>query len=532
MGNIIQVPVRFEFHFVNKDRHERVSTTLKIRRLRRLRDALKLGLDNCQIPEGGWRVCSFSASPLKLVDAFERVRCSGVLVVYAEPSNEVSGVDLSLLSSKITFDVRLNELQVSCYEISVPSNTIIINALGAFVQAHSCCSNDFEVRSIQRNGRLVSGCDRVQNNAVYTVELKANETSVPVEGNFTIHVSFVQDDENREISLDFPANSLVSNLKERLKFVKIDHVCFVDQQFGALAMVEDSTQLVPDAKYMIDAESAANQNLVEPLHEEFRKLTAKPDILTPATAGQSMILRRNAYGLQIQMGSLYDACSGKFTSVHFPVDILMNQLGRQKFGNVQLRSTVSPADPWTLVGKCGIWEGSVDCFGVKSNEELDTDRLFYYVYERKTGILSMDVEKKFYENIDIGTNTHVLNGAVMGVYFVISLYFEPSEVEFDREAVMKDLNEQLSVPCESERPPLSDLLTSLEPSILICLYAPELLNLATPFTLKGCRELIDNFKVNMGQEIQLEHWFLPLHQILPLERLKPTNILAYETAGA
>lgn len=49
----------------------------------------------------------------------------------------------------------------------------------------------------------------------------------------------------------------------------------------------------------------------------------------------------------------------------------------------------------------------------------------------------MDVERKFYENIDIGSNTHVLNGAVMGTYFVISLYFEPIDTEFDRSAVLK-----------------------------------------------------------------------------------------------
>lgn len=49
----------------------------------------------------------------------------------------------------------------------------------------------------------------------------------------------------------------------------------------------------------------------------------------------------------------------------------------------------------------------------------------------------MDVEWKFYENIDIGANTHVLNGAVMGIYFVISLYFEPTDVEFDRAAVLQ-----------------------------------------------------------------------------------------------
>lgn len=98
MGNIIHVPIRFEFHFVDKAKHERASTTLKIRRLRRLRDALKIGLDNCKVPDGSWRVCSFSASPLKLVDVLERVRCAGVLIIYAEPADEdaPNGVDLSV----------------------------------------------------------------------------------------------------------------------------------------------------------------------------------------------------------------------------------------------------------------------------------------------------------------------------------------------------------------------------------------------------------------------------------------------------
>lgn len=56
-----------------------------------------------------------------------------------------------------------------------------------------------------------------------------------------------------------------------------------------------------------------------PLKGEFQTLIAKPEILTPANASQSMILRRNAYGLQMQMGSLYEAQTGKFTSVVFPV---------------------------------------------------------------------------------------------------------------------------------------------------------------------------------------------------------------------
>lgn len=118
--------------------------------------------------------------------------------------------------------------------------------------------------------------------------------------------------------------------------------------------------------------------------------------------------------------------------------MLMEQLSRKKFGNVQLRSNVSPADPWALYNSCGNWEGSVDCFGIKSNEEQDSDRIFYFVYERKTGILSMDVSEKFYSNVDIGHTTHILNGAVMGIYFVIALYFEPSsDLEFDRESILQ-----------------------------------------------------------------------------------------------
>jgi hypothetical protein len=144
----------------------------------------------------------------------------------------------------------------------------------------------------------------------------------------------------------------------------------------------------------------------------------------------------------------------------------------------------------------------------------------------------MDTEPKFYENVEIGSNTHVLNGAVMGAYFVLALYFEPTLQEFDRNSVLEDLNSQLTVPYPTERPPLTDNLIALESTIRISLYAPDILNLATPFTLKGCRDLIDTFKVSDGQEVQLEHWFLPLHQILPLERLKSTNIVAYEPVSA
>lgn len=50
----------------------------------------------------------------------------------------------------------------------------------------------------------------------------------------------------------------------------------------------------------------------------------------------------------------------------------------------------------------------------------------------------MDVDAKFYENVDIASNTHILNGSVMGVYFVIALYFEPNEqLEFDRPSILK-----------------------------------------------------------------------------------------------
>jgi uncharacterized ubiquitin-like protein YukD len=79
------------------------------------------------------------------------------------------------LSSTITFDIRLNQLQVARYDIRVPSSSTIINALAAFVRAHSCCSPDFEVQTITHNDQLVSGCDKVQDKAVYLVELKANE---------------------------------------------------------------------------------------------------------------------------------------------------------------------------------------------------------------------------------------------------------------------------------------------------------------------------------------------------------------------
>jgi hypothetical protein len=90
------------------------------------------------------------------------------------------------------------------------------------------------------------------------------------------------------------------------------------------------------------------------------------------------------------------------------------------------------------------------------------------------------------------------------------------------------LNAQLDVPHTSERPLLSNRLSALEPTIRISLYAPEILNLGTPFTIKGCRELIDNFTVDDGQEVQLEHWFIPLHQVLPLDRLKSANIIPYD----
>lgn len=94
------------------------------------------------------------------------------------------------------------------------------------------------------------------------------------------------------------------------------------------------------------------------------------------------------------------------------------------------------------------------------------------------------------------------------------------------------MNDQLSVPHAKERPALSEKLMALEPNVRISLYAPEILNLATPFTIKGCREMIDGFKVEDGQEVQLEHWFLPLHQVLSLDRLKPMNIVSYEPVEA
>lgn len=104
MGNLINVPIKYEFHFVDKERHDKVSVTLKIRRLRRLRDVLNIGFSNCKLPDGSWRVCSYSTSPSRLVDALERIRCPGTLVIYAEPAESPSktGIDLSVISNKFS----------------------------------------------------------------------------------------------------------------------------------------------------------------------------------------------------------------------------------------------------------------------------------------------------------------------------------------------------------------------------------------------------------------------------------------------
>jgi hypothetical protein len=75
----------------------------------------------------------------------------------------------------VTFDVRLNKLQVAKYDISIPSSTTLIKALSAFVRAHSCCSPDFEVQTITSNDKLISGCDKVIDRATYVVELKASQ---------------------------------------------------------------------------------------------------------------------------------------------------------------------------------------------------------------------------------------------------------------------------------------------------------------------------------------------------------------------
>lgn len=50
-------------------------------------------------------------------------------------------------------------------------------------------------------------------------------------------------------------------------------------------MLDDTTMLIPGAKYMIDAESAADQNLIQPLKDGFGTISVKPEILTPANAG-------------------------------------------------------------------------------------------------------------------------------------------------------------------------------------------------------------------------------------------------------
>lgn len=82
---------------MDKTRHDKVSVTMKIRRLRRLRDALKVGLDNCKIPEGSWKASSFSASPSKVIDVLERVRYGGTLVLYLESdAGGKNGVNLAV----------------------------------------------------------------------------------------------------------------------------------------------------------------------------------------------------------------------------------------------------------------------------------------------------------------------------------------------------------------------------------------------------------------------------------------------------
>lgn len=88
----------------------------------------------------------------------------------------------------------------------------------------------------------------------------------------------------------------------------------------------------------------------------------------------------------------------------------------------------------------------------------------------------------------------------------------------------------MSPKADGERPPLSDRLRAFEAeqSVEIGLYVPDILDMHTPASIDECRQIVDSFKVPDFKEVQLEHWFLPLHQIVPLERLGTANIVPYE----
>ncbi|KAI6205139.1 hypothetical protein M3Y94_00758700 [Aphelenchoides besseyi] len=469
MGNLLTVIVQFEFYFIDEDARKHYRVKAKVRRRTRLTEVLTAICKESpefQKLEGSWRTESFSCSPSIVVNAVERIQRAGTVVPF---------------TACLTFDIQLNQVSIARYPIRVPMNSTVLSALNAFVRAHSCCSNDFQVGKITTsNERLVSGCDRVNSGSIYIVELNSKGTLELNDEDFIVSYKFVQNDEEQELQLECKPGSTVAELKERLNFLKIDSVYYTDEDVGALVMLDDSTRLVPDAHYWIDViDTAAEDSLKEPQTERVVKCTVKPEIMAPAGVSQSVILRRNAGGVQLSLGSLFNANTNKFVSVHFPLSVLKSNLSRRSFGKAHLKTEIPSSKSWTLVNPNGEME-NVDSFGVKIADDWDQQRLFYFLYECRTG----------------------------------------------------DLIQQLMSPMPStERPPLSDRLREFEQNeaIEIHLYVPDILEMKTPKSIEECRELVDNFKVPEYKEVQLEHWFLPLHQLVSMERLTSANIVPYDS---
>ncbi|KAI6173267.1 hypothetical protein M3Y98_01063500 [Aphelenchoides besseyi] len=542
MGNLLTVIVQFEFYFIDGDARKHYRVKAKVRRRTRLTEVLTAICKESpefQKLEGSWRTESFSCSPSIVVNAVERIQRAGTVVIYLERNKAAdekkkTGIEISPFTASLTFDVQLNQVSIARYPIRVPMNSTVLSALNAFVRAHSCCSSDFEITKITTsNEKLVSGCDRVNSGSIYIVELSSKGTLELNDEDFVVSYKFVQNDEEQELQLECKPGSTVAQLKERLNFLKIDSVYYTDEDVGALVMLDDLTQLVPDAHYWIDViDTAAENSLKEPQTERVVKCTVKPEIMAPAGVSQSVILRRNAGGVQLSLGSLFDANTNKFVSVHFPLSVLKSNLSRRSFGKAHLKTEIPSAKSWTLVNPNGEMDENVDAFGVKIDDDWDQNRLFYFLYECRTGTLTMDLPSNFYENIDLGDCTHALNSAVMGVYFVFVLYFKPALVKFDRAVVLEDLIQQLMSPMPStERPPLSDRLREFEQNegVEIRIYVPDILEMKTPNSIEECRELVDDFKVPEFKEVQLEHWFLPLHQLVSMERLTSANIVPYDS---
>ncbi|KAI6232146.1 hypothetical protein M3Y95_00456000 [Aphelenchoides besseyi] len=537
MGNLLTVIVQFEFYFIDEDARKHYRVKAKVRRRTRLTEVLTAICKESpefQKLEGSWRTESFSCSPSIVVNAVERIQRAGTVVVYLERNKaDEPGIKISPFTACLTFDIQLNQVSIARYPIRVPMNSTVLSALNAFVRAHSCCSNDFQVGKITTsNERLVSGCDRVNSGSIYIVELNSKGTLELNDEDFIVSYKFVQNDEEQELQLECKPGSTVAELKERLNFLKIDSVYYTDEDVGALVMLDDSTRLVPDAHYWIDViDTAAEDSLKEPQTERVVKCTVKPEIMAPAGVSQSVILRRNAGGVQLSLGSLFNANTNKFVSVHFPLSVLKSNLSRRSFGKAHLKTEIPSSKSWTLVNPNGEME-NVDSFGVKIADDWDQQRLFYFLYECRTGTLTMDLPPHFYENVDLGDCTHALNSTIMGVYFVFVVYLKPSPVKFDRDVILEDLIQQLMSPMPStERPPLSDRLREFEQNeaIEIHLYVPDILEMKTPKSIEECRELVDNFKVPEYKEVQLEHWFLPLHQLVSMERLTSANIVPYDS---